>query len=345
MNSDIKDIMANPQKSSSEGSILKGLSESFASSTLSAMNVSKSDYPQVEVKKRVNEFDADTIYDYIQKYSITDVNLSNLQKLHERELINVPFFQKLRSIFGKQMIKSHLMDALGISKSYTGFHEYIKCEREDIPNAGLCNIAKKVGYNVMTIPVPEDLTDTEYRNLCAYRDGFIAAVDKMVKESNIPVTRAKPNPKDKPKYINTELIAGLAFDSDKIMTSITDSVTSVSEEDRISADEVFQDTSDPIELDQFQPTVQQMDEEALHNFSLDNGDHFKIGEVGNLSGLSGLNSFDDIFGSLEEPMMVEQPLTTKVDMSGYEDTFEDFKKIDEDALNKAFFEDEESSTK
>lgn len=353
MSNGIKDIMDIPEDSNAIKLAISGTPgslDSFTATTLNAMNVSKSEYPQVEVKKRVNDFNADVIYDYVQKFGITDVNLSNLQKLHERELINVPFFQKFRRILGSQMVKSHLMDALGISKSYTGFHEYIKYEREDIPNAGLCNIAKKVNYNVMIIPIPEDITDAEYKRLCSYRDGFIQAVDKMIKESNVPVTRAKPTAKNKQRFVNTELIDGLALDNEKIMSSITGGISTIENEDKIGADEIFQDTSGPFEPEVHLQHVQQMNDDEVMNFGLDtNNGSFSIGEIGNMSGL---NSFDDIFGSLEEPLVtVVQPLinnniidtTTSVDMSGYEDTFEDFKKIEEDALNKVFFEDDDSS--
>ena len=269
------------------------ISGSFANSSKN----NGQEYPQINVKKRVVDLDAETIYTSIQRYKIEDVNLSNLQKLHERELINVPFFQKLRKVFNPQMIKSHLMETLGISKSYTGFHEYMKGEREDIPNAGLCNIAKKVGYNVMVIPVPENITEAEYKALCSYRDSFIQAVDKRIKEGNVPVTRARSMAKEKEKYVNTSLLDGLALDSEQILDSINPS--NVTDDEKISADAVFQDSAGPLDFETIAPVVQQMDVNNL-NFST------SLGQVGSMDTFTG--------GTI---------------MTGFDDSFSDFKHIGE----------------
>lgn len=159
--------------------------------------------------------DAEVIYEYVKKFNIESVNIANLQKLNEKELINVPFFQKLRKLFTKDMIKSHLMTALGIRTSYTGFHEFMKGDREDLPSVGICSIAKTVGYNILILPIPEDLNPVELARLNVYREEFLEKVEQKISEQNIPTTRSKSSKKteDKPKEINSTFINNLSIDA------------------------------------------------------------------------------------------------------------------------------------
>ena len=159
--------------------------------------------------------DAEVIYEYVKKFNIESVNIANLQKLNEKELINVPFFQKLRKLFTKDMIKSHLMTALGIRTSYTGFHEFMKGDREDLPSVGICSIAKTVGYNILILPIPEDLNPVELARLNVYREEFLEKVEQKISEQNIPTTRSKSSKKteDKPKEINSAFINNLSIDA------------------------------------------------------------------------------------------------------------------------------------
>lgn len=274
---------------------------------------SKKNSDQTESKKKDAAYNADVIYDAVHRYKIENVNLSNLQKLHERELINVPFFQKLKKLFTKNMIKSHLMDVLGISKSYTGFHEYVKGDREDLPNAGLCNIAKKIGYNIMTIPIPENISEAEYKSLCAYRDGFIYSVEKLVKEGNIPCTRAKSAPKDKSKYVNNDLLNGLSLDQAAIMDSIK--VENIDLENKIGADDVFVDDSEPLAIPTYENyKVNQLSADSINEIGTINTMDNKFEEFTQMD-----ISSDNPFGSFEDIKMT--------DMSGFVDTFEGFNTL------------------
>ena len=215
--------------------------ESILGSVISAFNTAlhnNDGIEPIEPKKIKTNFDPDTINRYVAKYKIEDVNLSNLQKLHEKELVNVPFFQKLRRCFNPQIIKPHLMEALGISKSYTGFHEFMRGERDDLPNIGLCNIAKTVGYDLMIIPVPEDLMGLEMARLKGYQDSFIAAVEQNISTKNIPTSKAKSK-KTKQKDINQNFLGNLGKSEDEIMSSLN--TVTINDEDKIGADEVFND--------------------------------------------------------------------------------------------------------
>lgn len=215
-----------------------------------SFNDSRSESIPIEKeKKRKNSSDADAIYSAAARYNIEDINLSNLQKLHERELINVPFFQKLRKMFNPQMIKSHLMETLGISKSYTGFHEYMKGDRDDIPTVGICNIAKTVGFNVMIIPVPEDLSPIEYARLNGYRDLFISAVEQKIIEANVPVTRAKSKDRDRPKDVNTSFLNNLSKSEEEIMAGLSPIAGVIDGGEKIDPNAIFDDGGGPLEFD------------------------------------------------------------------------------------------------
>lgn len=280
-----------------------------------SFNDSRSESVPIEKeKKRINSLDADAIYLAAAKYNIEDINLSNLQKLHERELINVPFFQKLRKMFNPQMIKSHLMETLGISKSYTGFHEYMKGDRDDIPTVGICNIAKTVGFNVMIIPVPEDLTPIEYARLNGYRDLFISAVEQRIIEANVPVTRAKSKGNDKPKDVNTAFLNNLSKTEEEIMAGLSPITGNISLEEKIDANAIYDDGSGPIVFD--------------NQLLLED-----TGETGSV-----LES-----GFLNENVFDGSSLFEMVNMGGYSDKLDDFNKLGDDEDEFKFGEEDEEN--
>lgn len=280
-----------------------------------SFNDSRSESVPIEKeKKRINSLDADAIYLAAAKYNIEDINLSNLQKLHERELINVPFFQKLRKMFNPQMIKSHLMETLGISKSYTGFHEYMKGDRDDIPTVGICNIAKTVGFNVMIIPVPEDLTPIEYARLNGYRDLFISAVEQRIIEANVPVTRAKSKGNDKPKDVNTSFLNNLSKTEEEIMAGLSPIAGNISPAEKIDANAIYDDGSGPIVFD--------------NQLLLED-----TGETGSV-----LES-----GFLNENVFDGSSLFEMVNMGGYSDKLDDFNKLGDDEDEFKFGEEDEEN--
>ena len=286
------------------------IQESFNDSRVESLPIEKE-------KKRKNNFDADLIYSSALKYNIEDINLSNLQKLHERELINVPFFQKLRKVFNEQMIKSHLMEALGISKSYTGFHEYMKGDRDDIPTVGICNIAKTVGYNVMIIPVPDDLSPIEYARLNGYRDLFISAVEQKVIEANVPVTRAKSKDKDRKKDINTSFLNNLSKSEEEILASINIGNSGNAPENKIDPNAIFDDGFGPIDYTQMN--------------SLD--DQIEIDQIP--------KKIEDVFDMPELGLPISNSLYDMVNMGNYDDKLDGFNVINNE--DEFGFEDEENN--
>lgn len=201
----------------------------------------------IESKKQKKPVDTSYIYDYITKFEIEDAVISNLQKLQEKELINVPFFQKLRKIFNPQMIKSKLMKGLGIRESYTGFHEFMKGDRADLPNVGICKIAKTIGYDVMILPIPENITKREMDRLNAYRESFLQAIEDKIHELNIPITRTRSKDKDKPKEINKEFINNLAKTEEEFLAELNINKKNSSS---IAIDDIFDDGQGSVEVEQ-----------------------------------------------------------------------------------------------
>lgn len=239
--------------------------------------------------------DADTIYEYVRKFNIESVNIANLQKLNEKELINVPFFQRLRKLFNNNMIKSHLMTALGIRTSYTGFHEFMKGDREDLPSVGICSIAKTVGYNVLILPIPEDLNDVEMARLNAYREEFLEKVEQKISEKNIPTVRSKTKGKaqDKPKEVNSTFINNLSVDASTLIHIGATSDSTIGEHT------TFDDDGG-----KFEYTLP----DDVEIIPLNNPDHFDMD--------------DGKFALLEET------IPFKVDMTGYDDELGvDFGKV------------------
>lgn len=286
------------------------------------------DIPPIETKK-IKKEDTSYLYDYISKYKIEDINLSNLQKLHEKELINVNFFTKLRSIFKPKMIKSKLMKGLGIRESYTGFHEFMKGERADLPNVGICNIAKTVGYDVMIVPIPEDITKSEMDRLNLYRESFLLAVEKKIIDLNIPETRTRSKDKEKQKAINTSFMNQLGKTEDDHLKDLL--TFEQNEGASISADAIFDDNRGEIVMERKEFTKKYKEEAPLEYFDasefVSNKLEFNPNEI---IGLEDENLESEIGMGTFEFAQLSDLNTGMIDMSGYTDSLEDLRKIDED---------------
>ena len=296
------------------------------------------------------------IYDYIAKYNIEEVPVSNLQKLQEKELINVPFFQKLRKKINPQMIKSKLMKGLGIRESYTGFHEFMKGDRADLPNVGICNIAKTIGYDVMILPIPENITKLEMDRLNVYKEAFLLAVEDKIKELNIPVTRTRTKDKEKPKEVNSQFIENLAKTNEDFLAEIKENVSNVSDiniDTGIGIDDVFDDKGGAIEFEPkpFIKKSSKVEKTFEDGFDIDNNlikefdnldDNFLNSSILFNPDNIEFESYDEEFkfhnfdcenNHLEFDGLKDNFIDTKVkkiDMSGYSDSLDDFRKIGED---------------
>ena len=275
----------------------------------------------IESKKQKKPVDTSYIYDYITKFEIEDAVISNLQKLQEKELINVPFFQKLRKIFNPQMIKSKLMKGLGIRESYTGFHEFMKGDRADLPNVGICKIAKTIGYDVMILPIPENITKREMDRLNAYRESFLQAIEDKIHELNIPITRTRSKDKDKPKEINKEFINNLAKTEEEFLAELNINKKNSS---NIAIDDIFDDGQGSVEVEQ-KPFV----------FKKETEDYSMTPNINLVPDkfISQPLSFDpeEFNNEFDEDIFILNEFNNDsfgIDMMGYDDSLSNLRKID-----------------
>lgn len=295
--------------------------------------------PKEKPTKKPTLKDADLIYNLVEKFGIEEVNIENLQKLHECEFINVPFFQGLRKLFDPKMIKSHIMEVLGIRRSYTGFHEFIRSERDDLPSVGICSIAKTVGYNVLTLPIPDNISDEDFAVLLNYQTQFLLEVEKKIGPGKIPATKMKKTLKEKPKDVNREFLNNLHSEVPDF--SSNPNIISKESDQYVSENETYNDDLGKVD------TYTQAENNIIDGMSiaeLDNCDTFdKIGGMGGyLSNNPTTESLqfcklDDHydFQIMNESLMMGNStgnfnnLTLnnsddnfKIDMSGFSDNFE-----------------------
>lgn len=294
----------------------------ISQSIISKLSDFSSEFP--ETKKQKEPKDTSYIYDYVAKYGIEEVVISNLQKLQEKELINVPFFQKLRKIFNPQMIKSKLMKGLGIRESYTGFHEFMKGDRADLPNVGICKIAKTVGYDVMIVPIPENITKLEMDRLNLYRESFLQAIENKIAELKIPVTRTRNKEKDKPKEINKDFIQNLSKTENDLLKELAN-VPNTEIDKTIGINDIFDDKQGEIQMEQKpfvrKPKAEKSEEDEISNYLTDsidfNPDDFT-------------DDFDDFILPTQDIDSLNIQNINSIDMGDYEDSLTNLRKIDED---------------
>lgn len=294
----------------------------ISQSIISKLGDFSSEFP--ETKKQKEPKDTSYIYDYVAKYGIEEVVISNLQKLQEKELINVPFFQKLRKIFNPQMIKSKLMKGLGIRESYTGFHEFMKGDRADLPNVGICKIAKTVGYDVMIVPIPENITKLEMDRLNLYRESFLQAIENKIAELKIPITRTRNKEKDKPKEINKDFIQNLSKTENDLLKELAN-VPNMETDKTIGINDIFDDKQGEIQMEQKpfvrKPKAEKSEEAEISNYLTDsidfNPDDFT-------------DDFDDFILPTQDIDSLNIQNINSIDMGDYEDSLTNLRKIDED---------------
>jgi hypothetical protein len=262
--------------------------------------------PKEKVSKKPTLKDADLIYTLVEKFGIEEVNIENLQKLHECEFINVPFFQGLRKLFDPKMIKSHIMEVLGIRRSYTGFHEFIRSERDDLPSVGICSIAKTVGYNVLTLPIPDNISDEDFAVLMNYQTQFLMEVEKKIGPGKIPATKMKKTLKEKPKDVNVEFLNNLHGDIPDF--SLNSNVISKESDQYVGENETYDDD------------LGKVDTYTIEENNLING--MSIAELDSLNNLNNLNNFDSNLDKIAMDSIPNIPNMESLQFCKFEDDFD-----------------------
>ncbi len=116
-----------------------------------------------EAKKynKIKEHNEKRIMDIMGKHDLPYDSINGILKMNEAYIENLNFHLSLRKAINAFPIKSKVMDLLGIRKSYTGFHDFIKGDRPDLPEVGLNSIAKKMGYSIALVPIKNINEDSE----------------------------------------------------------------------------------------------------------------------------------------------------------------------------------------
>lgn len=120
-----------------------------------------------------------------------------LSKIDAAEMINIPFFINLREILCMYNIKSQVMDLFNVRKSYTGYHEFIKGERLDLPSVGFNSIAKSVNFSILQLPINGEIDEEDRIMISKLQDKFLNNVRGSI-ESNL-VANSKIKDKNEPK--------------------------------------------------------------------------------------------------------------------------------------------------
>ena len=89
---------------------------------------------------KIKEHNEKRIMEIMSKHDLPYESINGILKMNEAYIENLNFHLNLRKAINLFPIKSKVMDILGVRKSYTGFHDYIKGDRPDLPEVGLNSI-------------------------------------------------------------------------------------------------------------------------------------------------------------------------------------------------------------
>lgn len=164
----------------------------------------KSTKKEKEKKQKQNSVKVNTIISEEKTIEILNnlgvketIDPITLSKIDEAEMINIPFFIKLREILCMYGIKSQVMDLYNVRKSYTGYHEFIKGERLDLPSVGFNSIAKSLDYSILQLPINDELDDEAKELIERLQNKFLGIVQHKI-EINL-VANSKNKDKSEPK--------------------------------------------------------------------------------------------------------------------------------------------------
>lgn len=159
-----------------------------------------------ETKKynTVKEHDEKRIMELLGENNESFDKIQSILKMNEAYVENLSFYINLRKIIDKYPIKSKVMDLLGIRKSYTGFHDFLKEQRPDLPDVGLNSIAKKLGYSIALVPIKlsdtDDLVEVKQRQelIESLQTKFVNDIDDILYQNlKDDLNKKKPQKKEK----------------------------------------------------------------------------------------------------------------------------------------------------
>lgn len=278
-----------------------------------------------EVKKynKIKEHNEKRIMDIMGKHDLPYDSINGILKMNEAYIENLNFHLNLRNTINTFPIKSKVMDLLGIRKSYTGFHDFIKGDRPDLPEVGLNSIAKKMGYSIALVPIKNINENSENipKDYLIQQDIIAKAQEYFVKEvakvlgENLKDDLNKKKSKEKTQPEQAKNIMDFMSKSsvDDILNPISFDDSSMFEDSEIFQNDDLDDLIDEDNIDEFKdfqgsfnledfPDLQSISEKELIDSSLvnlNNLENFNNLDIPNQTMKSDDGEFEDYDDSID----------------------------------------------
>ena len=287
---------------------------------------------------KIKEHNEKRIMEIMSKHDLPYESINGILKMNEAYIENLNFHLNLRKAINLFPIKSKVMDILGVRKSYTGFHDYIKGDRPDLPEVGLNSIAKKMGYSIALVPIKNISEDSEnipkdyllqQEVIAKAQEYFVKDIGKVL-EANLKDDLNKRKSKEKPQQEQVKNIMDFMAKDDilDIMKPINFEDTGSMFEDSLFKVDILSELS---EEDDFNEDFFENDLDLITEDS-------EINENQQDSNLTTLNSLDDYNLNSNVPIPVSVPVI--------KDAFDDFDdSFDENEFQKIEFDNKEIKNK
>ena len=286
-----------------------------------------------EAKKynKIKEHNEKRIMDIMGKHDLPYDSINGILKMNEAYIENLNFHLSLRKAINAFPIKSKVMDLLGIRKSYTGFHDFIKGDRPDLPEVGLNSIAKKMGYSIALVPIKNINEDSEnipkdyliqQDVIAKAQEYFVGEVAKVL-EMNLKEDLNKKKSKEKVQPEQAKNIMDFMSKSnvDDILSPMSFEDSSMFEDSEIFQNDDLDDLIEENNLDEFK--------DFQGSFDLD--------DFSDLQTLTEKELECSYFDGLDDPNNLDQTMKKDDgDFDDFDDSFdpEEFQKIEFDKEKK-----------
>ena len=280
---------------------------------------------------KIKEHNEKRIMEIMSKHDLPYESINGILKMNEAYIENLNFHLNLRKAINLFPIKSKVMDILGVRKSYTGFHDYIKGDRPDLPEVGLNSIAKKMGYSIALVPIKNISEDSENipKDYLLQQDVIAKAQEYFVKdigkvlEANLKDDLNKRKSKEKPQQEQAKNIMDFMAKDD-----ILDIMKPINFEDNSS---MFEDSMFKVDILSELSEEDDFNEDFFENDLDLITDDSEINENQQDSNLTTLNSLDDYNLNSNVPVPVSVPVI-KDALDDFDDSFDEneFQKIEFD---------------
>ena len=286
-----------------------------------------------EAKKynKIKEHNEKRIMDIMGKHDLPYDSINGILKMNEAYIENLNFHLSLRKAINTFPIKSKVMDLLGIRKSYTGFHDFIKGDRPDLPEVGLNSIAKKMGYSIALVPIKNINEDSEnipkdyliqQDVIAKAQEYFVGEVAKVL-EMNLKEDLNKKKSKEKVQPEQAKNIMDFMSKSnvDDILSPMSFEDSSMFEDSEIFQNDDLEDLIEEDNLDEFK--------DFQGSFDLD--------DFSDLQTLTEKELECSYFDGLDDPNNLDQTMKKDDgDFDDFDDSFdpEEFQKIEFDKEKK-----------